>query len=113
MSKTAREDNMRKLLLSLLIISVIFVGCATMKSPKMIAERNSTNLLKLKIGMTPGAVQRTMGKPDFRETYPTTGGEPTVVWFYYTSPNDVDNILTKDECTRLLFQNDKLAWIGK
>ena len=97
----------------MLIIFVIFVGCATTQTPKMIAERNSSNLLKLKIGMTPSAVKRTMGKPDFRESYPTTGGEPTVVWFYYTEPHDVDNIFTKDECTRLLFEKDELAWIGK
>jgi hypothetical protein len=104
---------MKKLLLSLFIVSVFLVGCATTKSPKMIAERNSANLLKLKIGMTPGAVKRTMGGPDFQESYPTAGGEPTVVWFYYTDPYAADDVFTKDECTRILFENDTLAWIGK
>ena len=97
----------------MLLILAIFVGCATTKTPKMIAERNSANLLRLKIGMTPAAVQRTMGQPDFRESYPTVGGEPTVVWFYYTSLYDADDTFTKDECTRLLFEKDRLAWIGK
>jgi hypothetical protein len=112
MSDQERNVEMGKLLVSLSLVFIMLVGCVTAPTTQMIAERNSDNLLKLKMGMTPGRVKFVMGKPDFTEIYPT-GSKQMVVFFYVIEDRNLDDTVTKNECARLLFENNRLAAIEK
>jgi outer membrane protein assembly factor BamE (lipoprotein component of BamABCDE complex) len=104
---------MKRFSIFLILIVFLIIGCATTQTAKMITEQNTANLHKLRVGMTEAEVKKIMGKPDFKETYPTAGGISMSVYYYFTNDKNLDESITKDECTRLLFEKDILSYVGK
>jgi hypothetical protein len=73
-------------------------------------QENRHQLSKLHLGMPLAMVRETMGIPDFNEVY-TKEGETIQVLFYRTHRSKKDGITTKDECTPLIFKDNKLiSW---
>lgn len=76
-------------------------------------ERETFNLKqigRLDLGVDKGDVIRLLGSPDISEAKATDNGE-VLILFYRTHHVKSDGITTRDECTPLLFKNDKLvAW---
>lgn len=76
-------------------------------------ERETFNLKqigRLDLGAIKGDVIRLLGSPDISEAKATDNGE-LLILFYRTHHVKSDGITTRDECTPLLFKNDKLvAW---
>ncbi len=75
-------------------------------------SRNNENLLKLEMGMSKEDVISIMGKPDLNEAYQSLYGKPVVIFFYYTQRKWPDGNVTKDECTPVVFENDRLVGWG-
>ncbi len=71
-------------------------------------ELNNANLVKLKEGMTKDDVVEIMGDPLENEAY-----NKKDLWFYYTGAKWSDGNRTSDECTPLVFENDKLVGWGQ
>ncbi|CUA83001.1 MULTISPECIES: DUF3192 domain-containing protein [Pseudidiomarina] len=76
-------------------------------------ERETFNLKqigRLDLGADKGDVIRLLGSPDISEAKATDNGE-VLILFYRTHHVKSDGITTRDECTPLLFKDDKLiAW---
>ena len=76
-------------------------------------ERETFNLKqigRLDLGADKGDVIRLLGSPDISEAKATDSGE-VLILFYRTHHVKSDGITTRDECTPLLFKDDKLiAW---
>lgn len=71
---------------------------------------NARQIGQLEFGMSKDDVIRMLGSPDINEAKETASGNYQVL-FYRTHHVTSDGITTKDECTPLLFQNNKLsAW---
>ena len=68
---------------------------------------NRGHLKLLKHNMTKAEVLAVMGAPLTKEKYHQEN-----VWFYYTDWQWADTNITSDECTPLVFENDKLAGWG-
>ena len=60
-----------------------------------------SKLADIRVGMTREQVVEIAGEPLSRELYCTDN-----LWFYYTSPKWYDGLVTQDECTPLLFDED-------
>lgn len=77
-------------------------------------ERETFNLKqigRLDLGADKAEVIRLLGSPDISEGKATNAGEELLVLFYRTHHVKSDGITTRDECTPLLFKNDRLiAW---
>ncbi len=71
------------------------------------ARMNKDKIETLKKGMSQGEVIAVMGEPIKNEVY----CKPNVL-FYYTDPKWSDGNVTHDECTPLVFENDKLIGWG-
>jgi len=73
-------------------------------------QENRHQLSKLQLGMPLVMVRDMMGIPDFNEVY-NKNDEIIQVLFYRTHRSKKDGITTKDECTPLIFKENKLvAW---
>ncbi|RUO79504.1 DUF3192 domain-containing protein [Pseudidiomarina taiwanensis] len=77
-------------------------------------ERETFNLKQIgrfDLGTSKSEVIQLLGSPDFSEAKSTADGDNVLVLFYRTHHVKSDGITTRDECTPLLFQNDRLiAW---
>lgn len=72
---------------------------------------NSKQIGRLDLGIAKGDVITLLGSPDISEAKATHDGQELLVLFYRTHHVKSDGITTRDECTPLLFKNDKLiAW---
>ena len=58
-------------------------------------------LADIRVGMTKDQVVEIAGDPLAKELYSTEN-----YWFYYTSPKWYDGMVTQDECTPFLFNDD-------
>ena len=77
-------------------------------------ERETFNLKqigRLDLGISKGDVIRLLGSPDISEGKAVSYDAEVLVLFYRTHHVKSDGVTTRDECTPLLFKNDKLiAW---
>jgi len=65
------------------------------------AKHQRNKLADIRVGMTKDEVVEIAGKPLSKELYSTDN-----YWFYYTSPKWYDGLVTQDECTPFLFDDD-------
>ena len=73
-------------------------------------EYNRVQITKLKLGSTREEVLALLGTPDITEAK-QQGATVIQVMFFRTQHVRADGLTTQDECTPLLFENDKLiAW---
>ena len=73
-------------------------------------EYNKVQLTKIKIGDLRSGIVELLGPPDISEAK-LVGDTQLQVMFYRTTWNQSDGITTQDECTPLLFEDEKLiAW---
>jgi outer membrane protein assembly factor BamE (lipoprotein component of BamABCDE complex) len=91
-----------------LLILVLGISCLISSCGYFSSSENRDNLKHLKVGMTKQEVLKVMGEPLTKEIY----NKPNL-WFYYTQPRWHDSVMTRDECTPLVFKNDKLAGWGE
>ena len=71
------------------------------------AKEQRAKLADIRVGMTRDQVVEIAGEPLNKELYSTDN-----LWFYYTSPKWYDGLVTQDECTPFLFDEDDvlLGW---
>ena len=74
-------------------------------------NENRQHIDNLNPGMPYAEVRSTMGRPDFKESF-DSNGEKVVVLFYRTDSVKSDGVTSKDECTPLVFKNDRLQGWG-
>jgi len=65
------------------------------------AKLQRAKLEDIRVGMTKDQVVEIAGEPLSKELYSTDN-----LWFYYTSPKWYDGLVTQDECTPFLFDDD-------
>ncbi|MDF0534524.1 DUF3192 domain-containing protein [Shewanella sp. A32] len=71
---------------------------------------NQEKLTEIKLGQSGEEIITMMGRPDFSEAK-LSQGQALNILFYRTHQTKPDGATTKDECTPLLFRNDRLiAW---
>lgn len=71
---------------------------------------NARQIGQLDLGMAKDSVIRILGSPDINEAKASSEGDMQVL-FYRTHHVTSDGITTKDECTPLVFRDNKLiAW---
>ncbi len=85
-----------------ILITLFVVSCSTEQS------NNLEHISKLKEGMSKAEVLQVMGEPLKNEVYNKDN-----LWFYYTDWKWIDGSRTSDECTPLVFENDKLIGWGQ
>lgn len=97
-------------------ISIIFIsmlGCAG--SPIRTgweAEKNRSNMLKLKIGMTTEQVLPLLGNPYKTESYQVEG-KPLEFWLYLTERKNIGGSLRDSNFTPLAFEDNILTGWGR
>ena len=108
------------LLVALLPLSLLMTGCsiqihdgeASYKSGWENREKtNRRHLTQLSPGMSVQEVRDLMGLPDFNELDSRAGQKQQRI-YYRTHRTDADGATTKDECTPILFVNDRLVSWG-
>lgn len=73
-------------------------------------QYNKVQISKLELGLEKKQILELLGSPDITEAKRNDGMELQVM-FYRTQHRKADGITTEDECTALLFENNKLiAW---
>jgi outer membrane protein assembly factor BamE (lipoprotein component of BamABCDE complex) len=72
---------------------------------------NQEQVNKLQMNMTADDIRTLMGKPDFSESF-NKDGETVQVLFYRTHHSKSDGKTTKEECTPLIFKQNKLVGWG-
>lgn len=95
------------------IIMISMLGCAG--SPLRTsweAERNRSNMLKLKIGMSKEQVLALMDNPYKTESYQVEG-KFLEFWFYLTEGKEVGRSLSDSNFTPLAFESDILTGWGR
>lgn len=65
------------------------------------AKHQRDKLADIRVGMTKDEVVEVAGEPLSKELYSTDN-----YWFYYTDPKWYDGLVTQDECTPFLFNDD-------
>ena len=65
------------------------------------AKEQRAKLADVHVGMTQDQVVEIAGEPLSKELYSTDN-----LWFYYTDPKWYDGLVTQDECTPFLFDED-------
>ena len=65
------------------------------------AKIQRSKLDDIRVGMTKEQVVEIAGEPLSKELYSTDN-----LWFYYTSPKWYDGLVTQDECTPFLFDDE-------
>ena len=109
------EGDVKKLfiLLSIFIIAVSILGCAG--SPARTgweAERNRSNMIKLKIGMNKEQVLAVMGNPYKTESY-QKDDKTLEFWLYLMEGKSRWHSLSNSNFTPLAFENDVLTGWGR
>ncbi|MCC2614838.1 DUF3192 domain-containing protein [Aestuariibacter halophilus] len=74
-------------------------------------QDNRRYIADLNLDVTLASTKRKMGTPDFTESY-QQGDDQITVLFYRTHRHDGDGMTTKDECTPLVFKNERLIGWG-
>ena len=92
---------MRIFLLATGLLLVVSCGYFTMK-------KNNESLKNLKVGMTKEEVITVMGEPLKDQVYHRPD-----LWWYYTNPVWSDSVVTRDECTPLVFKEGRLEGWGQ
>lgn len=72
---------------------------------------NRKYIAKLTLSTAMSTIQTDIGVPDFSETY-DKNGETIQVLFYRTQRVHKDDLTTRDECTPLIFKQQKLVSWG-
>ncbi|MFQ6371227.1 DUF3192 domain-containing protein [Shewanella sp. YIC-542] len=72
---------------------------------------NQQKLTELTLGQSGESIIHLLGRPDFSEAK-ISQGQAINILFYRTHQTQADGITTRDECTPLLFSNDKLIGWG-
>ena len=72
---------------------------------------NQEQVNKLQMGMTADDIRTLMGVPDFSESF-NKDGEMVQVLFYRTHHEKSDGKTTKEECTPLIFKQNRLTGWG-
>ncbi len=123
---------MRKILVFLLSVALMS-GCASVGHLDRLMTENRQNILKLQIGMTKqealdvmgnrsatevyfrnltGSDQLTVNNPYKSEILQGKDGKTLEILYYYIEKKRVDNIITDDSLTPLVFDNGKLIGWG-
>ena len=86
-----------------LILAVVCAALAAMSAScgYFQAKFQREKLADIRVGMTKDEVVEVAGKPLSKELYSTDR-----YWFYYTDPKWYDGLVTQDECTPFLFDDD-------
>ena len=74
-------------------------------------EYNRVLIPKLELGTSKKVILEQMGSPDITEAKRVQGNELQVM-FYRTHHKKADGFTTQDECTALLFINNRLSEMG-
>ncbi len=85
---------------------ILTIGCAALAAlcascGYFQAKEQRAKLADIRVGMTREQVAEIAGEPLSKELYSTDK-----LWFYYTSPKWYDGLVTQDECTPFLFDDD-------
>ncbi len=75
-------------------------------------ERNMETILGLEMGVSEEQAILRMGTPEINEAYAQANGSKLVALFYYTNRVWADGLVTKDECTPLIFEDNQLVGWG-
>lgn len=73
---------------------------------------NKRKIAQLEVGDVYSSVRKTMGTPDFNESFSEDGKKYQVI-FYRTHHRHSDGETSKDECTPLIFVDGKLTSWGE
>jgi hypothetical protein len=92
---------------------VLFVVVAALLCSCSAIKRNNENIVKLKVSMTQDEVVKAMGTPAASESYEAVGGERINILYYQTEEKPLTVTSIKDECTPIVFINDKLTGWGE
>ena len=79
---------------------------------KKAQQYNRDQVNKLALDMSADDVRTLLGTPDFTESY-TKDGAVVQVLFYRTHHVKSDGVTTKEECTPLVFKQNKLSGWGE
>ena len=86
-----------------MVLALFLVSCVSSE-----IKNNNKNLKNLEKGMSKADVLKIMGNPLVHETYNSDN-----IWFYYTDKQWADTARTRDECTPLVFKDERLIGWGK
>ena len=97
--KPERKRNMiRRMILT---IACAALAATTVSCGYFQAMHQRDKLADIRVGMTKDQVVEIAGDPLSKELYSTDN-----YWFYYTDPKWYDGMVTQDECTPFLFDDD-------
>ena len=93
----------RKQMIRHMILTVVCAAVAALSAScgYFQAMHQRGKLADIRVGMTKDQVVEIAGEPLSKELYSTDN-----YWFYYTSPKWYDGLVTQDECTPFLFDDD-------
>ena len=86
-----------------IILTIVCIALAAMSAScgYFQAMHQREKLADIRVGMTKEQVVEIAGDPLAKELYSTDK-----YWFYYTDPKWYDGMVTQDECTPFLFDDD-------
>ncbi|OGV47790.1 MAG: hypothetical protein A2X49_08375 [Lentisphaerae bacterium GWF2_52_8] len=102
-----RNGIVKKVRISIFCLALSTIAFLLSSCGYFSSADNREKLRSLSVGMTKQEVIKIMGEPNKNEVYNTPD-----IWFYYTNPKWSDGAVTRDECTPLVFENDRLAGWG-
>ncbi|ALU44552.1 DUF3192 domain-containing protein [Pseudoalteromonas rubra] len=113
---------MKKLLLATaLLSSTVLTGCVVAVTDgeingshygwKKEQKQNREKISQLKMGTEYQSVLNKLGTPDFTDML-SKGDTVYQVLYFATNSKHSDGVVTKDECTPLLFKDSKLVGFG-
>ena len=85
----------------ILVLACAALAAATASCGYFQAKRQREKLADIRVGMTRDQVAEIAGEPLSKELYSTDN-----YWFYYTDPKWYDGLVTQDECTPFLFDDE-------
>ena len=71
------------------------------------AREQRAKLADIRVGMSKEQVREIAGTPLENELFGTDD-----LWYYYTNPKWYDGLVTQDECTPFVFEDERLAGWG-
>lgn len=90
-------------------ISKIDIGLSKEESQQLMGNAIVVNVPK--VGkMKP--LNKLFKQPEFTNEYSGYSGEKIYVCWYFTTPKDQNGVISKSECTPVIFENDKVVGIG-
>lgn len=97
--ESRKETEMIRHMILVLVCAAL--SAATASCGYFQAMQQREKLADIRVGMTRDQVIEIAGEPLNKELYNTDN-----YWFYYTSPKWYDGLVTQDECTPFLFDDD-------